>query len=442
MAKTHKGHTSEAPVEGKFYNPQDGFVNQLNVVVNGEQFPLKKFMVELCYYEDLFGFCSSGYVYLRDAVGLIEKLKLTGKEPIIIEFGKSYGKDSVFVIMRLYKIGTRTPTGDMTSEFYKLYFCSEELLLSEQKKISKSFKNQPISQIVKSVLTDTLKCSEARVGTIESTVGVYDFIVPNLRPFETISWLSTYARPNKDKLTGADMLIYENRFGFNFSSINTLMKQTPYRTYKYEQNNLKNEKQEELTAVLQYEVVKSSDTLKEITDGVYANKVIAVDPLRRRCETYRFDYMDYVNDDEPMNGEIIPSSYKNRDGKTNNEEYESCIRVVYGTSQQNEIEAIKAADGSVTKDMYESAVLSHRTAQLALANHTVVKLLVPGDPTMTVGKTVNFNVRSIEPDDSRPQDGVISGKYLVTAVRHILQSQGVFQTVLEITKNGTIAKMD
>ena len=31
-------------------------------------------------------------------------------------------------------------------------------------------------------------------------------------------------------------------------------------------------------------------------------------------------------------------------------------------------------------------------------------------------------------------DRYYSGKYLVTAVRHVIQSQGVFQTILEIAK--------
>ena len=143
-----------------------------------------------------------------------------------------------------------------------------------------------------------------------------------------------------------------------------------------------------------------------------------------------------------MNGEGLPTGYPNRDGKTNNEAYESCLRVVYGTSQQNEVPEIKDANGSVAKDMFESAILSHRSAQLSMANHTVLKLMIPGDTVVTVGNTVELNIRSIFPDEARPLDKVLSGKYLVTAVRHILQSQGVFQTVLEVAKNGTIARME
>jgi hypothetical protein len=37
-------------------------------------------------------------------------------------------------------------------------------------------------------------------------------------------------------------------------------------------------------------------------------------------------------------------------------------------------------------------------------------------------------------NQTRAKDEYFSGKYLVTAVRHIIQTQGVFQTVLELAK--------
>jgi len=40
--------------------------------------------------------------------------------------------------------------------------------------------------------------------------------------------------------------------------------------------------------------------------------------------------------------------------------------------------------------------------------------------------------------NEREPDKFYSGKYLVTAVRHILQSNGVYQTVLEIAKESTV----
>jgi hypothetical protein len=43
----------------------------------------------LSFFEDIYAFACSGNVVLRDAVGLIEKLKLDGSEIIQITYGKT-----------------------------------------------------------------------------------------------------------------------------------------------------------------------------------------------------------------------------------------------------------------------------------------------------------------------------------------------------------------
>ncbi len=82
--------------------------------------------------------------------------------------------------------------------------------------------------------------------------------------------------------------------------------------------------------------------------------------------------------------------------------------------------------------------VQNRTAQLALANYTILKIRVPGDTGLTAGSIINLNLPALDYRNGRKElDKFYSGKYLVTAVRHILQSQGVFQTVLEITKDSS-----
>ena len=79
-----------------------------------------------------------------------------------------------------------------------------------------------------------------------------------------------------------------------------------------------------------------------------------------------------------------------------------------------------------------------RTAQLGLANYTVVKITIPGDPGITAGKTIDFNLLTLKPSTNTKQlDRYYSGTYLVSAVRHIITSGGAYQTVLEICKDSS-----
>ena len=139
------------------------------------------------------------------------------------KFGDS--NNQIDKLFRVYKVGKRKLEGTMYKESYVLYFCSEELLLSEQYKISKRYRDSLISDIVSDVLTNYLKVPSNKKGTIETTYGKYDFIIPTLKPFDAINFVTSYARPNPQN-PGADMLFYEDKNGFQYRSLQSLMKQT------------------------------------------------------------------------------------------------------------------------------------------------------------------------------------------------------------------------
>lgn len=428
------------------YSLQDLNVESCKITpYTGDSYDLKQIMVELSYYEDIFSFCASGYVTVRDGLGLIESFELSGKEPIEIKFGK-YRNDLVnlppqkFIV---YKVGNRHPLGNMNSEFYTLYFCSEELLTSEQIKVSKAYTGYNISNIVKDVLTNTLKVPQ-KIYSIENTVGIYDFVIPTLKPFEAISWLSTYARPEGSGTTGligADMLLYETKQGYVFGSLNTLKNQDPYATYRYQQSNLNTNLEsfdDETVSVLSFEIIKAFDTLNSVSSGAFSNRTIVIDPLTRTYEVKNFDYNEYINDVKPVNSSGVLPDITNTDGKKVNENFEGKLSVAWGNPHETDVPYIKDRPGSVAKDVFVQDYIRYRTAQLSLANHTIVKLVVPGDYGLVAGATINFNMFSLVNGETRELDKFYSGKYLITAVRHIAQSQGVYQTVLEIAKDSTL----
>ena len=224
------------------YYPQDFYLKTLNfLTASGQRIELRQLLVELSYYEDIYSFAASGYITILDSQGFIELLQLTGNEFIQIDFGKVRdGRNDNEQLFRVYKSSSRQPAGNMNTELYTLYFCSEELLLSEQTKISKSYKGTKISEIVNNILKEELKVDSKKISqaVIEETTGVYDFLIPRMKPFEAISWLSTYARPQLNGAIGADMLFFETKLGFNFRSLQSMMKDDVYATYKYQAKNV------------------------------------------------------------------------------------------------------------------------------------------------------------------------------------------------------------
>ena len=123
MAEDNLDGMVESPLDTAYY-PQDASIEKLQIItVTGDRIDVKKLLIEFSYYEDIFNFVVSGYIILRDAVGLVEKLQLTGKEFIEISFGKGQNAPTNNRhIFRLYTIPKRTPSGNLNTEFIKLYF--------------------------------------------------------------------------------------------------------------------------------------------------------------------------------------------------------------------------------------------------------------------------------------------------------------------------------
>jgi hypothetical protein len=67
-----------------------------------------------------------------------------------------------------------------------------------------------------------------------------------------------------------------------------------------------------------------------------------------------------------------------------------------------------------------------------------MKIAIPGDPGITAGRTINFNLLSLNQGNTRELDKLYSGKYLVTAVRHIISVPDSYQTILEICKDSSV----
>jgi len=441
MAEIEQRTYTQVENPGAYY-PQDYSLQTLNFLTgSGQRFEMKKLLLEMSYYEDIYSFSVSGYVTIIDAQGFVELLELTGNEFIEINFSKTKnGPNSNDQVYRVYKIGDRKPVGNLNSESYTFYFCSEELLLSEQTKISKSYKGKKISDVIKNILTEKLAVKPEKIQRIEETTGINDFIVPQFKPFEAISWLSTYARPKGSGEIGADMLFYETKDGFNYRSLQSMFKDDIYATYKYQQKGIEDKTltfQEKTISVLDYEFVKVYDMMNDISSGTLANRLLSIDLMARTSKVTDFNYDKYKSQAKTLNPGSPTNTLRNRLGLTNTDSYNASFKVATGNAfQQNEPYIKQAVDG-VAKNIAIETYVPNRTAQISLANYTVLKIKIPGDSGITVGRTINFNLLTLKPTTQQKNlDEFYSGKYLVTAVRHIIQPTA-FQTVLEIAKDST-----
>jgi hypothetical protein len=335
-------------------------------------------------------------------------------------------------------------------ENYTLHFCSEELFLSEQTKISKPYSGKKISEIVYDILNNHLKIDSKNIS-LQETYGLYDFVIPYKKPFEAINWLANYALQSSK--VGADFLFFENAGGFNFISLQNMFNQDSYATYSYSQRSVgltegKDELSRGLFGIKSYTFLDTFDSLYGVTSGAFANRLITVDPLTRQHKNTNFDYLnDYHQKAFTLNGAPVINNLKNRFGKTQNQNYDGVFKVMVSNAEQKFANGIEETPWAVGGDIRAETYVPYRTAQIALSHYSRIKLTLAGDPNLTVGRIIDVRLpSSVSTKDGSGfnegnKDPINSGRYLVAAVRHIINTQEKYETVVEIVKDSFAEKL-
>jgi len=411
---------------------------------SGQQIDFKNIIIEFNYYEDIFANGVSGSLVVNDSMGYINILQLQGSEVLSLVIDKPGLNLPISGNYRIYTISNRKQTNS-TNQNYIIKFCSEELFLNEQYRISKSYTKVKVSDIVIDIAYNQLKIPEPLL-IIDETTGLRDIVVPNFKPIQAINWLSTFALAGGSKNIGAPFFFYEDRDGWKFKSILTLFKQPVYKTYEYSVKGLKSDSNDlvtdlnaEIVNVIQYEHVKNFDSVSAARSGVFANKLHTVDPLRLKLGETDFNYAQYLsNNPATLNQYNIPDTAKNRKGDTMSDA-SAVVKYCMTTSGQNQNSYIKSKNITVNENLVEQTV-PLRTAQIALFCINRMKLLIPGDVYMTIGRVIEFNLPQVSYNKASRQKGkdeFYSGKYLVTAVRHLFNQAGTYVTCIEICKDSS-----
>lgn len=426
-------------------SPDDFHLGDVILVTPSINISIKNLATEISYYEDIMNSSVSGHILMSDSISLIDRLSLSGGEYLKLSFRKTENSATeINKYFRIYRVGERLLNNPDT-ENYTLHFCSEELFLSEQTKVSKGYTGKKVSEIVEDILTDKMKIKK-ELCYVEETDGLYDFVVPFKKPYEAISWLSSYARPKSG--IGADFLFFENRMGFNFKSLQSMFEKETSLNYYYlprnvgDRKDLGSELQRNMMGIKSYTFLDTFDSLYGTTTGAYANKLISVDPLTRSYNVTEFDYIkDYHDKVKKLNKYPIINNLKNRLGKAQNENYDAVQKVMVTNANHQKALGIADKPWSVANDIKAETYVPYRTAQISLAHYSRIKISLSGDPFLTVGKTVNITLPSSRSnaDGSGLNEGnsdmYNSGKYLITAVRHIINLNQKYETVIEVAKD-------
>lgn len=411
-------------------------IHNLVLVTKYGNYEIRDIFLELNIYDHILYPCMSGNIVILDSNGLMNKLSLDGSEFILIDISK---KDKQLRRKKAFHIWKMTDrkSKSSNSESYVLHFISDEYVYSEQKIINRSFKGKTYSEIVAEILTRDLKIQDNRLsGLFHKSSRMKDVVIPSMTPLEAINWCTKRA-VNSEFLS--DFFFYENAIGYNFASLTELKKKDAIFDVNFTIKNIEASKGLELFGVRDYEIIVQYDYIENIKSGVFAGTFIGYDPVTRTVVEQKISYDDIIGTNS-FNKNSTVTKTKNRDGKTNLQEYDS-RRVVFpaalGRSNNNYIRTNDPSSLSLNET--PEFFILQRKALIQNLFAKRLKIILPGNFSVTCG--VNLNIKkpknsSYEEDNNI--DKSIYGKYLVVATRHMIRANQ-HETVVELVSDSLSA---
>jgi hypothetical protein len=164
-------------------------------------------------------------------------------------------------------------------ESFVLNLVSREAITNETSRVLKKYSTaSTIDTSVRDILKEYLKTE--KVGTIDRTTNKYGFIGNMRKPFTVLVWLASKAVPSASGDSSAGFLFFQTKEGFQFRSIDELIKQTSKAEYYYTQVNENKINRNNDFKILKYFTDKNQNLLEKLRLGTYSSYRMFYDPLK------------------------------------------------------------------------------------------------------------------------------------------------------------------
>lgn len=375
---------------------------------NNVELDITNLVAEINVYEDMFSNTMSGNLIIGDAVGLISNLPIIGHEKVKFQISSEIWGTKSFDFF-VYSIAERTIENSALTN-YILNFISIEAYIDPT--VSKSYRGTH-SDIVSKIFKDWIG-TEKNIQLEQSS---YDtsLVVPFWSAFEAINWISSRCTSVNGTLPG--FLFYENQTGFNFRSMETIFKEDAIGTFSYRDSNIassvsKNKVEFEGLTIQDYEVLHYADSLQENASGAAGVVLYTKDITKNFWDKSIWNYQDNFNktvhlDKFPMSPDVNAYGLALK-GKTTD------TRIAY--SHDNLFD-------NISNPFRHVDWVAQRISLMSQINNIKLNLSLAGHIAFTCGKTIElqFPKNTGTARGSNHSDEYLSGKYLISSVRHNFQ---------------------
>lgn len=383
---------------------------------------LSKSYAEFNIYEDIFSPFISGNILLVDSLNLMQELPILGEELIEIDFS-TIGDDEdrfskQFII---HNITDRSIDGEQTESFV-LHFISPSYFDAISTVTSQSFTDEKLDKVVEKLVGKSSEMSLIGVET-HQTLDTQSIIIPQLNVIRGIELVKKRSL-NTSRVN--DFLFYETRESFHFKSLSDLMTEDFTKPLYYLPNtgiSFKNyPKDLGISSVQDFvvdreKVMQQINNGKNIVKGMYANRLIAFDPVRKKYE--EVDHS--LSDDRNKFGRLDTGNF-----------YSNDFASEFSSRPKSKINLHVTGTDDNVEDW-----LPTRSVQKALIENIRIQVTINGILSFTSGETTYYARRNANPASNNVEyafDKYLEGKYLISAVKHNI-TPDTFKTDIELIRD-------
>lgn len=393
-------------------------------------------------YMSIYDMNISADIIMVDGISAVESFPILGQEEVYIELSTPGDEKIIRLNMQTYKISNRTYDNNNKVNTYVLHLTTRDNMTGIQSKIS-HVEIGRTDEIVKNVFNEMFEAIPDGTKKLEAEECKYThkIVFPSTNIWESLSLLSGMAISKSCHVS--TFFFYEDLEKYNFRSIEDMVEAEVPKNFRYFLENSAavgaTRDSEKANMLIQKMVVtKDFDTLMSTNYGMFGSRTVGHDMVTKKIHIHEYDYFSHVGPTLYSEG-VIDNISKN---KLNS--YDSFTRIVRTDSERKSSPWIKSHGGD-DLEFFNANCRNNgpRNARLLLLDYFKVHVELPGDLRLNPGMVIEIIVPStIEGGDNNPgNDRRMSGKYLITTVKHMFMND-TFTTVLEVIKDSFEKKLN
>lgn len=358
----------------------------------------------------------TGNVGKEGGVGtLIDYLPLRGGERADVHIVDNYGNE---IIYELYVNRVRNSSPGTQQELFIIDFCSKEYFTNEKFRLTRRYKNAPISEHISAIAGEM----GIEFIDVDDTSYSYNFFGNDRKPFYIMTWLASKAIPSSaGGVSGiggaAGYLFYQTLDQFYFKSIDNLLRQSSNKKYIY--NNTIRLPDGYDGKILKYNINADIDIQQNLSLGVYHNRTIVFDPL-----SFSYEVKDFGVDNQTIDsaGPIRTNTLINPDLVNTPTRFMTAVADVgFNMSGEGDEQIENTRDDTDRESIKNDNVDDNLVQSIMRYNQLFTiqtEITIPGDYSIRAGQMINCTFPEISRDKEQEINSETSGDYLVAHVCH------------------------